>query len=86
MRTEREQELLRVSHGDEDLMEFCRKVGIASVRNFEIYLRKSGIFDGQEWSHGDIATAYGISRPRSVQICSRTECLIKVYFQGVLCL
>ena len=86
MRAEREQELLRVAHGDEDLMEFCRKVGIASVRNFEIYLRKSGIFDGQEWSHGDIATAYGISRPRSVQICSRTECLIKVYFQGVLCL
>lgn len=86
MRAEREQELLRVAHGDEDLMEFCRKVGIASVRNFEIYLRKSGIFDGREWSHGDIATAYGISRPRSVQICSRTECLIKVYFQGVLCL
>ena len=41
MRTEREQELLRVAHGDEDLVVFCRRVGIASVRNLEIYLRKS---------------------------------------------
>ena len=81
MRAVREQELLRVAHGDEDLMEFSRKVGIASVRNFEIYLRKSGIFDGREWSHGDIATAYGISRPRSVQICTRAENLVKAYFQ-----
>ena len=82
MRTEREQELLRVAHGDEDLVVFCRRVGIASVRNLEIYLRKSGIFDGREWSHGDIATAYGISRPRSVQICTRAENLVKDYFRA----
>ena len=80
MRTAREQELLRVAHGEGDSREFCRKVGIASVRNLEIYLRKSGIFDGREWSHGDIAAAYGISRPRSVQICTRTEILVKAYF------
>ena len=80
MRTEREQELLRVAHGEEDLKVFCQKVGIESVRNLEIYLRKSGMFDGREWSHGDIAAAYGISRPRSVQICMRTECLVKTYF------
>lgn len=80
MRTAREQELLRVAHGEEDLKVFCQKVGIESVRNLEIYLRKSGIFDGREWSHGDIAAAYGISRPRSVQICIRTECLVKTYF------
>lgn len=75
-------EIVQVAHGESDPVAFCRKAGIGSVRNLEIYLRKSGIYDGSAWSHADIAAEYGISRPRSVQICARTENLLRAYTAG----
>ena len=73
-------ELMRIAHGSKDPWQFCLKVGIDSVRNLEIFLKKSGIWDGHEWSHGELAEEYGISRPRSVQICARTRALLKEYY------
>jgi len=78
---DREQELLRVAHGGEDPWAFCLRVGIDSVRNLGLYLRKSGVYDGRAWSHRDIAEHYRISRPRSVQICARTEAMLKAYYE-----
>ncbi len=76
----KEQELIRVAHGRKEAWAFCLKVGIDSVRNLEIYLKKTGVYDGREWSHQAIADEYGISRPRSVQICSRTKLLLRKYY------
>ena len=73
-------ELMRIAHGSKDPWQFCFKVGIDSVRNLEIFLKKTGTWDGHEWSHGELADEYGISRPRSVQICARTRALLQTYY------
>jgi len=73
-------ELLKIAHGEKDGWAFSFKAGIDSQRNLDVYIRKLGLFDGREWSYGDLANEYDISRPRAVQICQRTARLLKEYF------
>ncbi len=73
-------ELVRFAHGTGEGWAFCMKAGIDCVRNAEIYIRKLGLYDGRQWSYGDLANEYDISRPRAVQICQRTAELLKRYF------
>ena len=76
-------ELVRIAHGRKSAWAFCLKVGIDSVRNLEIYLRHMGVHDGRIWSYGGLAAEYGFSRPRAVQICQRTEKLLRAYYGGL---
>jgi len=76
------QELVQIAHGKKDAKAFCRKAGIDSVRNLEIYLKKSGVWDGHEWTYGELAKAFGFSRPRAVQICQATEKHLKVFYSA----
>lgn len=73
-------ELIRIAHGKKDPIEFCKKVGIDSVRNLEVYLKRFGLIDGHIWTYGELAEAYGFSRPRAVQVCQRTEKHIKAWY------
>lgn len=66
-------EMVGIAHGDGDASAFCEKAGIDSVRNLDIYFKKLGLQDGRQWTYGEIANAYGFSRPRAVQICQSTE-------------
>lgn len=75
-------ELLRIAHGQKESWAFCLKAKIDSVRNLEIYLRRHGVYDGHMWTYGEIAAEYGISRPRAVQVCQRTELLLQAYYQS----
>lgn len=74
-------ELIRIAHGKKDAVAFCKKVGIDSARNLEIYLKKLGIWDGHEWTYGELSKEFGFSRPRAVQICQRTERHLKRYYE-----
>lgn len=74
------QELFDIAHGERPAGPFCEKTGIASVRNLELYLLKMGLCDGREWSYGELANRYDVSRPRCVQICQTTEKRLKRYF------
>lgn len=73
--------LLKLAHGEADAEEFCRASSINSSRNLEIYLRKAGVWDGHYWTYGELANEFDISRPRVVQVCRRTEVLVKKYFE-----
>jgi len=70
-------ELVRITHGRKEAWAFCLKIGIDSTRNLEIYLRRHGVVDGHVWTYGELANEYGVSRPRIVQICQRTERLLQ---------
>ena len=73
-------ELIGIAHGNGDAIAFCEKAGIDSVRNLDIYFKKLGLQDGHQWTYGELAEAYGFSRPRAVQICQRTERWIQRFF------
>ncbi len=53
-------ELMRIAHGEEDGWAFSMKAKIDSARNLEIYIRRLGLFDGREWSYGDLALAQAL--------------------------
>ena len=72
--------LLKLAHCGGDISGFCKEVGINSERNLQIYFRRFGVIDGHLWSYGELANEYDISRPRVVQICQRTNLLLKRYF------
>ena len=73
-------EMIQIAHGEKDGEAFCKKVGIDSARNLEIYLKKLGVWDGHEWTYGELSKEYGFGRPRAVQICQRTEKHLKHYY------
>ena len=73
-------EMIQIAHGEKDGEAFCKKVEIDSARNLEIYLKKLGVWDGHEWTYGELSKEYGFSRPRAVQICQRTEKHLKRYY------
>ena len=73
-------ELIGIAHGNGDAVSFCTKAGVDSVRNLDVYFKKLGLQDGHQWSYGELADAYGFSRPRALQICRRTERCIRDLF------
>lgn len=75
-------ELVYIAHGKADPVAFCKKIGIEQCRNLEIYLKRMGLADGHIWTYGELANEYGVSRPRVVQICQRTETLIRRFATG----
>jgi len=80
LRKSKMEELMRIAHGRKEAWAFCIKVGIDSVRNLEVYLKKMGVWDGHVWTYGELAKDYGFSRPRAAQVCQRTERLLQAYY------
>lgn len=49
-----------------------RDTGISS-RNWEMFRRREGSYDGRRWSQKEIAAAFGVSEPRVSQILASVE-------------